>query len=475
MRLNDKKILFYSLILALVILLIFPLIRITFFESSFAGDEAYHNQIIAENLLEQGFSKTENLIDRPYLPNPYNILLAGIGELIGVTIASMLLPLIFGLISVYMFYLILKSFKLNFMRKLIALMFLIISPAFIYLFSVSNAYSLAITLSLIAFYLFIKQEKKYFIISLVLFAITALFGFVHSLILSFILISYSIKDKTRLTRASIITLKMGVISLAYNLAFFIKYNILMQNLALNPEYLVGLVSDLGGIKGFGIFTILLMIFGLYVVWKTKKQPLGYILLIITLASAVLYSTSINFYLVFPFSILAAYGFYTILKMRWTFSLIKQLAVIVIIAGIVFSTVSYINQTSKANPNKELIESLEWLKENSGSEEIVLSHYSRGLWIQSIAERKVISDSLFRKTPNLDKKLDLSNTLFYSRTLKNTSSLLSKNNISYIFLDSEMKSHLVWTREQEGLLFLFRNNETFKNVYKKENIEIWKVI
>ncbi len=39
----------------------------------------------------------------------------------------------------------------------------------------------------------------------------------------------------------------------------------------------------------------------------------------------------------------------------------------------------------------------------------------------------------------------------------------------------MKSGKVWEEEGEGLQFLFSNNETFRNVYDKDGIEIWEVI
>ena len=44
----------------------------------------------------------------------------------------------------------------------------------------------------------------------------------------------------------------------------------------------------------------------------------------------------------------------------------------------------------------------------------------------------------------------------------------------IWIDSQMKDGQVWTKEDEGLLFLFSNKETFRRVYNKEGIEIWEV-
>ena len=73
------------------------------------------------------------------------------------------------------------------------------------------------------------------------------------------------------------------------------------------------------------------------------------------------------------------------------------------------------------------------------------------------------------------KLDDSDVIFYSRNLKKTISLLDKYDISYILIDSEMKQGQVWTEKEEGLFFLFSNSESFKKIYDKKGIEIWRVL
>ena len=37
----------------------------------------------------------------------------------------------------------------------------------------------------------------------------------------------------------------------------------------------------------------------------------------------------------------------------------------------------------------------------------------------------------------------------------------------------MKQKEPWTEAEQGLLFLFRNSETFKKEYSKDGIEIWR--
>ena len=126
------------------------------------------------------------------------------------------------------------------------------------------------------------------------------------------------------------------------------------------------------------------------------------------------------------------------------------------------------------PDNEIIKSLDWLRHYSEPDEIVFSHYSKGFWINSVAERPVVTDSMLEYFPNAEEKFNDSLEIFYSRNLKNTKSLLEKYDINYVWIDNEMKHGLVWEKEQQGLLFLFRNNETFNNIYNNQGIEIWEV-
>ena len=123
------------------------------------------------------------------------------------------------------------------------------------------------------------------------------------------------------------------------------------------------------------------------------------------------------------------------------------------------------------PNKEVFDGLQWLrKEEQG---LVLSHHSRGYWIEYISKKQAFVDGSYNlKTQEL---LNISDEISYSRDLFYTNDTLSKHQITYIFIDKEMKQGLVWVKEEEGLLFLFRNNKTFKNLYRTPHTEIWRYI
>ena len=104
----------------------------------------------------------------------------------------------------------------------------------------------------------------------------------------------------------------------------------------------------------------------------------------------------------------------------------------------------------------------------------LSHYSKGDWIQAISGNPVILDSNMGYISLLDARFNDSDELFYTRNLRLARELLNKYEVKYIWIDKEMKEGLIWTREEQGLLFLFRNKENFKKVYSNDNVEIWEV-
>ena len=145
----------------------------------------------------------------------------------------------------------------------------------------------------------------------------------------------------------------------------------------------------------------------------------------------------------------------------------------LLAGLIFSSISYIGRISSLPPDQPIINSLEWF--STRSEGIVLSHYENGFWIETVAKKPVFLDPLVAYSPNPNFKFNQSNEIFYSRNLKATKNLLSNYSISYIWIDKSMKQGKVWTKEEEGLLFLFRNNETFKNIYHSKEVEIWEVL
>ncbi|MBU3942175.1 MAG: hypothetical protein KKF74_04660, partial [Nanoarchaeota archaeon] len=388
--------------------------------------------------------------------------------------------------SVLVFYLVLKEFKIEITQRFVILLILVISPAFIYLSAISNTHSVPVFLTLLGIYLFFKKNIFLTILSLLAFAATIPFGMFNALLAITIIISYLIEEKQKeespikptkpmfsfqSKKAAVFLFILFIISaLCFPLYFQQKTKVLpVENILQNS------ISDFGALIGIGIFNIFLAIAGFFLMWKKKKEHLFIFLLLLIIIASSFYAKNVIVYLTFVFSVFAGYAFVKIRDMHWEVKIIKNLTILLIICGLVFSTISYLNRVSNMQPDNEIIKSLDWLKHYSESDKIVFSHYSKGFWINSVAERPVVTDKMLEYFPDAKEKFNDSLKIFYSRNLKNTKSLLEKYNINYIWIDNEMKQGLVWEKEQQGLLFLFRNNETFNNIYNNQGIEIWEII
>lgn len=470
--LTEKRILFGSILLAAIILLIVPVFRLLFFSSLLPGDEPYYHIRMAQYIRENGIPDQDPLIQRPYLLNPYHLLLAGTSFIFGVYYSSILIPSIFGILSIILFYLILNKFKLNLSKKAIILLILIASPAFIFAFSLSNSYVLSLPLLIIGFYFFISMKKILHLISIFIFGLASLLSPINIVVIIFLLFFNIINTKSKIKKFYTASSIMLLVFLVYYLPFYVKYGFQKKLVFISQNIPINLITDLGGEIGFGIFNIFLAIIGLYVVWKIKKQILSYFLLAVLIIISFYYN-SMNIYLTFIISIFAGYGFFTLIKMKWKIKTIKLLTIMLIVCGLLFSSISYINRLSNSPPDNEIINSLEWLA--TQPQGMVFSHYTNGFWIETIANKSVFLDPLISCTPSSDIKLNASNEIFYSRNLEKTKYFLNKYNISYIWIDNAMRQGKVWTQEEQGLLFLFRNSETFKNIYSSKEVEIWKVV
>jgi len=457
MKVTRKKTLIYSILLAIIILSIIPLARTLFHDSILQGHEPYYNIKLSNDLLQNNFQDDYSL-------DTYHFLLTGTVIIFGTYLSSIALPFILGILSVILVCFILDQFKIQQLKKFIILIILIISPVFVYTFSTSNSYAFSVFLLLFGFYAFIKHRQ---ILSIISFILLSMFNIINPIIALLLLYSYISYNKKRVIDFYGISSLIIITTFTYNLLLYNQFYIMD---AFSQGVLINFISDLGGIMGFGIFSILLAVIGVYIIWTTKKQIVfGAMLAFLIIAS--IFLNHINIYLNFLFALFAGFGLFVLIKMRWKVKLIKSLTLIILVAGLLFSSISYINRESNSLPNSQMIDSLEWI--SLRSEGVILSHHTNGFWIESIAEKPVVSSQILKFSSKT--VLKDTNELFYSRNLENTISLLDKYDVTYIWINKEMKNGLIWTKEDEGLLFLFRNTKVFKKLYDRGDVEIWKYL
>lgn len=470
-----KKNLIILILVTIIVLLAPHVIRYFYFDNLFIGSQAYYHARIAETILTNNIPSEDVLGfgGIPYSFNPYHLILAATSYFLGITLSSIFLPFIFGLLSIFSFFLILDKLKVKLITNTITTLILILSPSFLYTFTLSHQYPLFIFMNLLAFYfLIIKETKKTrFIISIILFSLNATFGLFEVLIIILLLISYYVIKKDK--RIFIILLLMAIASSIYYIDIS-TLNIFENTNFIEKSFIKDLLTDIGAVTGLGIFNLLLALIGLYLKWKDKHTySFIYVIIAILFFSYYYLGKPVFIYLNFILVIFEGIALYKLITMKWQLNLIRNLTITILIFGLLFSSISFIMRMSVSFPDENVKESLSLLKSEHG--QVVLSHYKNGFWIEYFAGKKTVMDENFYNAPSPNERFSDSNFIFMSYDLEATKKKIKKYNINYIFITPEMKKGLVWNKEKQGLLFLLRNSETFKNIYSKNDFEVWEVI
>ena len=462
----EPKIIVSIFLIAVCLLLIPQLSRIG---RPIIGSGPYFHSRIAESIASEGVISSDSMaLSRPYVINAYDFLLSALSRLSHISIISRVLPFILGLASLLLFFLLIKG---HLSESLIyaTLSILVLSPVFIYAFVLSTPFCLVIFINLLGFYLL---TRNYLFLAAIVFALTPFFGFFHFIITLLLLFSYGIQFRN-LKEVFLVSVPLVVVSIAYFVPVYLKLGIPGPFNFLGREYLRELFSDLGAFPGFSLFTVFLAGVGIYSTRMKKRRILIVYALLLFLLGSLYFSNSPIFYLCFILAYLAAAGLVKLISMDWELKQLRDISVVILFIGITFSSITFINTLVHAQPTEELVQGL--LALESYPHGNVLSHYSYGYWIEFYSQKPELLDPGFSYAPNLAERFNNSLEIFNSRNLERTKSLLDANNVKYILVTQDMKQGLVWSKPDEGIIFLFRNNETFKNVYNYSEIEIWEYL
>ena len=467
MKLDARKNLVFLFLLSLcIIFLVSPvLFRNLNSDKYLIGDKSYFYLRLAGEIKENGIIPNEDYFSyggrefRDEWGWPY--LLSFNPEFL-----SFYLPIILGILSFILFYIILNKF--DYKLGVVSSLLFIISPSFIYLFSVSNKFSVSVFLSLLAIYLNLNNRK---ILSLLCIPLIGFFSVLASILMLLIYAVYNLYKKehwhylliTLFLTLTVIYIQFGIIS--FKGLFFIKNNFAL--------FLQNMISDFGGNFGIGIFMLLISFIGVFFLWKNKyKHSFAYLLFIILFLLSY-YFDFVIFYLNLLVAVLAGFALIQLYEMKWEEDFIKKLVIFILICGLLFSSISFINRLVADEPKKELQEGLYYLSRQP-DDGVVFSHYSKGNLI-NYAGKKNLMDSNFFNAPDLYKRNKDSETLLHSQNITVTFDLIEKYNIEYIFIDREMISGLVWYDDNIELLFILENDKGFKKVFDNDYVKIWKVL
>jgi len=434
------------------------------------GREAYNYLRAAE----QPFNGHDDLSygGRQAIFNAYPLALNLFSKAFGIGLieTSKILPIIFGLISVLLFYFILKRLELDNITVFVSCIVLILSPPFIYLFTVSNTYIVPVSIALLSF-LLLLHDKKF--LAYVLLFMTLFFGIVPFLSALGLLAIYSIKNRNYKSLYMLLLLALLLIPIIkMGMPELVGFKKMQEGINFRVQMFI---SEFGSEIGISMFAVILSLFGLRGLWQKKYEHFYEYLAIILLAMAAFFDIKIIFYLNFFVSILAGIGIAKMINQGWGSLLIRLIIGLMLTMGLVSAMVFGVGHLAKSLPNKEIIESMEFIEKESKGDAVVASYYTGGHWINAIGKRKNVMDENFFYAPDVNQRYDDLNRLFHAKEIERAMEIIEKYNIRYIWTDNAMKNGLVWNEEDEGLLFLLGASNNFKKEYSNDYIEIWKVV
>lgn len=466
-RRNKKKILG---ILVIVILSLVLFLRYSD-NPNIPGQSPYYHMKIARALGGNLFLGIDELAGQAYVFDSYDFALLLFSWFLGLGLSSVILPLLFNLLSVFLFYLILRRLFGEKKEIFFTIAALIISPIFIFTSVVSGSTTFYLFITLLIGSFLLKDRGIFFILSLALSLLIISSGLM--IFLAFLLVIFSL-FLIRRTKKTLFLLYFSIIVGIIYQGNLIATKGFINTMPYYQQKIFGLfVSDMGAMLGFDVFYIILGLIGLVLSWRKKREYLPFYFIFVPLLILTLFYHDLIIFLNLGVAYLVALAFVKILSRKWSLKIIKKLTVIIIVVGLFFSITSFMMRVSGLGPGEEVVEAGDFLKIQEQG--VVLSHHDYGLWIQYFGEQATVLDTHSFYKPENALSYNKSNEIFNSYSLKTTKSLMDDLNISYIVITEDMRDGLVWTEKEQGLLFLLRNNETFKNIYSNIYIEVWKYL
>ncbi len=403
---------------------------------------------------------------------PYEFIINKLSKSFNKEKIALILSFTLSIASIIIFYFLLKDFNVRDNETFFILLCFTLSPLFVNLISTPNNNTLILFLFLLTIYLFSKPNNILLdLITPILFFLISLFGITHLImILATIFVAKNTFKESFSSRKIfyILTILLFIFSIYYNIKSF-DYE--APNF-IQKIYLKEFISDFGSDFGFSIFNILLSSLGIVLLWsyKSKYYYLYFMLILITIIS--IFNNNLMIYAKISLSILSGVAFAFFLRLKWQIDSLKKTTAVLLFCGILFSTLSYAVELSRAGPDKEISQIFGWLNKRTDKNSIILSHHSYGFWIEYYSKRKALLTSDLTKKGTKEIYKDYQEIL-NSYDLERIKELLDKYNIKYIIITKKMKEGLIWDTDEEGLSFMITDTETFKNIYESNNMKIFE--
>jgi hypothetical protein len=456
---------FTTLLCTAILLLLFPgFVRTVFYEKIPGGTMNYRDVILASRIDYKEFNK--NSVTQSIAIKPYYALLHLMLKFLSPNFLMNFLAPLFGLLFLLFLYLILRKLEIEREILFIAMLMLILSSSFIWNFTVLNENSFILFILALGIFLFLTENK-----------VSSVLGFLILIMISFgnliaSIVGYSLLILFLFYRSSMFAYKaekrkriIFMISSIFLILTILNIYLVKERILNENKEILTYFSEITMSNGFGMIIVILALTGFLTIGNERKLLKN--IFLIALLLLVLFGLNFIVYANIVFCISAAYGFIWIINRKWELKNLNYWSVLLIICGILLMALSIDLKIASQRPDLKDFDALNSLK--ALRKGVVLSHEDYGFWIEYFSAKETLINNL-----NNFAKEDIAN-IFYGYNFSLSMDLIKKYKISYVFITPEMKSGLVWKKDDEGLLFLMKNSNRFNRIYNKNDYEIWEVL
>jgi hypothetical protein len=451
----------YILLLAcILILLVVPLLRPT--DAGLIGSESYLNLRLAENPSLQDDLSFGGRFAAYEWGTPLVLSIAP-------NIMISLLPLLLGIATFILLWLIIKKLYNNQRTEKLAMLLFLLSPSFLYLFSFGNSLFIPTFLCVLTFFVFIQKKWSWLSIPLVFllpfFNIVLLAGLI---ICMFFYVYFQNKSKKKLF---LVLLLVGlIVSLTYY--GFILFNTGMPNNFAVEEsnwmsFFQYILYDFGSGFGIGIFLLVLTIIGMGAKWDKKYTNLFMFFSVFALIVFSFFRTEVLIILNMFFCVIGAWGIESFLDKRKSSTFITY-TLIIVLCGLIFSGISQLDNLVESGPNQAMVDAMDYLE--TREQGVVLSDYSNGVYINYAGHKNVIDEN-YLFVGDAEERFEDVTSVYYYRDLDSVEEIFEKYDIKYVLIDEQMEDE-IWEYDSQGLLFILQYTRDFIKLYDKNGVEVW---
>jgi len=433
---------FILFFLALVLCFLPVVLRLSHNISTIPGVEPYYHLCAVNGCLNKQVS---------VLQEPFNLVIA-LSEHLGYSFL-LFLPSIFGFLSFVLFWFLVK--KLKFDNFWFSFAF-VLSPVFVTFSFLAFRYGFVLCLILAGLVFMLSKRFKW--LGVLFFVFSGLSGLVSFVASVFFVLA-------------LLILRPELRKWCFFILAFLFLILLADFFPPSVSYSFGFsefFSDLGGLFGIGVFSLILSVMGVVFVWNMKSK--FFYLFALTL----LFFVIAYFFpplLVFGNVVLACLSGVALswlFKRRWKLKFLRSVSLLLIVCGLLFSSLSHVFVVADMMPANSFFDALGFGKG------VVLSHESYGFWIE-FAGHPVVLDPLWKLLPDGQSLINNIDLAFGSSDLRIVKRILKEYNVSFVLVTPQMMQGLVWEKQGQGMAFLLENAKIFNKVFSKDGVVVWEVL